>query len=83
MANEIAERPELEPQVRRVAGALYHVTSAIILAWEATRLDGAAATARLELSELVLQHRLEASDPLACEPEQTNAVERLLETPLG
>lgn len=57
-----------EHEARRAASALYHVTSAAILAWEADRLeriDPAQATDRARLSQMVLTHRLSASDPLA------------------
>lgn len=51
-----------EGAARQAASALYHVTSAALLAWEGVRLD---APARLDLAELVLRHRLTARDPLA------------------
>ncbi len=51
-----------ESGARQVAGALYHVTAAALLAWEAGQLDD---PIRLDLAELVLAHRLTAQDPLA------------------
>ena len=47
---------------RQAASALYHVTSAAAMAWEAGRL---ADPDRLALAEAVLRHRLLPRDPLA------------------
>ena len=47
---------------RRAASALYHITTAIAMAWEATQIG---APERKVLAELVLRHRLEPQDPLA------------------
>jgi alkylation response protein AidB-like acyl-CoA dehydrogenase len=49
---------------RQAASALYHVTSAAAMAWEAERLDQ---PRRLALARLVLRHRVLPRDPL--EPE--------------
>jgi acyl-CoA dehydrogenase len=53
---------EGEGSVRQVASALYHVTSAIGLAHEATKIG---AHHRLALARMVLKHRLLPRDPLA------------------
>lgn len=47
---------------RRAASALYHVTTAIIMAWEAARMQPD--FRRLALAHLVLRHRLLPFDPL-------------------
>jgi hypothetical protein len=54
-----------EEQVRRAASALYHATSAILLAVEGAQ-DPADAR-RVLISGMVLDHRLAPTDPLACE----------------
>ena len=53
---------EDERFVRQIASALYHVTSAIGLAHEATKIR---APHRLALARMVLKHRLLPRDPLA------------------
>ncbi len=59
-----AQKAEGEPIARQSATALYHVTSAIGLAWEAGRIGS---PRRLLLAQLVLKHRLSARDPLAAD----------------
>ncbi|WP_256476132.1 acyl-CoA dehydrogenase family protein [Siccirubricoccus soli] len=49
---------------RQAASALYHLTSAAAMAWEAARLED---PVRAELARLVLRHRLRPKDPLAAE----------------
>jgi alkylation response protein AidB-like acyl-CoA dehydrogenase len=51
-----------EALARQTASALYHVTSAAVLAWEAARLGE---ESRLSLARLVLTHRVLPRDPLA------------------
>jgi hypothetical protein len=51
----------LSETVRQAASALYHITSAAVLAWEATRLDD---PSRLALADDVLRHRVLLRDPL-------------------
>jgi acyl-CoA dehydrogenase len=67
-----------EARNRRVASALYHVTSAVLLAVEGAQLGAVGVDARrLVLARMVLDHRLHASDPLeAAEstPEQIDAL---------
>ena len=61
-AEQVAKEPASEPQARRAASALYHATSAVLLAWEGTR-PGADARRAL-ISRFVLEHRLSPKDPL-------------------
>jgi acyl-CoA dehydrogenase len=51
---------------RQAASALYHVTSAAVMGWEAARLGDAG---RAALGCLVLRHRVLPRDPLAAEDE--------------
>ncbi|MBK1656802.1 acyl-CoA dehydrogenase family protein [Paracraurococcus ruber] len=62
-AAALAERAQENPALaRQAASALYHLTSAAAMAWEAQRLDD---PARLALAKLVLTHRVLPKDPLA------------------
>ena len=62
-AERVAAEPALEDSARQVASSLYHITSAVLMTWEAAR---AGADARRALyARLVLEHRLSARDPLA------------------
>jgi acyl-CoA dehydrogenase len=61
-AERVAGEPALETAARQAASALYHVTSAILMTWEAAQ---PAADARRALyARFVLEHRLSARDPL-------------------
>jgi acyl-CoA dehydrogenase len=61
-AERVAAEPALEEIARLAASALYHVTSAILMTWEAAK---PAADPRGALyARLVLEHRLSAQDPL-------------------
>jgi alkylation response protein AidB-like acyl-CoA dehydrogenase len=62
-ADRVAAEAKLETQARQAASALYHITSAILMASEATR-PGVDARRAL-YARLVLEHRLSAQDPLA------------------
>jgi acyl-CoA dehydrogenase len=63
-AREVAGESENEAEARRATSLLYHVTSAVQLAWEAQRIHARRGDARrLLLSRLVIDHRLTASDP--------------------
>lgn len=62
LVSEVAENGPAEA-TRRAAGALYHISTAIIMAWEAARMKPD--YRRLALANLVLRHRLMPSDPLA------------------
>jgi acyl-CoA dehydrogenase len=55
-----------EALARRAASALYHLTSAVAMAWEASRTGS---LARMRLARLVVRHRLLPVDPLALDQE--------------
>jgi alkylation response protein AidB-like acyl-CoA dehydrogenase len=57
-----ASGAEGERFARMAAGALYNAATAVLMAWEAARLDNGR---RLLLSRMVVEHRLSAQDPLA------------------
>ncbi|GGF19701.1 oxidoreductase [Aliidongia dinghuensis] len=61
---------------RQAASALYHVTSAAALAWEADRLDH---PRRLALARLVLRHRVLPRDPL--EADESDAADGVIYDP--
>jgi hypothetical protein len=64
--SEVAADPDLEVQAQRAAGALYHATSAVVMASEGDRLARESGNSgRLSLAELVLERRLSTRDPLA------------------
>jgi len=61
---EIALRSENDAEARRATSLLYHVASAVALAWEAGRIHERRGDARrLLLSRLVIDHRVLAGDP--------------------
>jgi alkylation response protein AidB-like acyl-CoA dehydrogenase len=62
-AERVATEPALEASARQVASALYHVTSAILMMWEAARPGSDAR--RALYARFVLEHRLTAQDPIA------------------
>jgi hypothetical protein len=63
-AREVAGRADNEADARRATSLLYHVASAVALAWEASRIHDMRGDARrLLLSRLVIDHRVSASDP--------------------
>lgn len=62
LARAAAERED-EREMRRAASALYHATSAVILAWEGGG-PASGVPARMLLSALVIAHRLAPKDPL-------------------
>ncbi len=63
-AREVAGRSENEAEARRATSLLYHVASAVALAWEAHRIHQMRGDARrLLLSRLVIDHRLSSGDP--------------------
>jgi acyl-CoA dehydrogenase len=63
-AREVASRADNEGDARRATTSLYHVASAVTLAWEGARIDQMRGDARrLLLSRLVLDHRLAPGDP--------------------
>jgi len=61
-ATEVAAREEHEDWARVAAGALYHMTSAVLMSWEAAHSGNGK---RLLLSRMILEHRLAAEDPMA------------------
>ena len=61
-ASEVASRAENEDWARLAAGALYNMTSAVLMAWEASQSGNGK---RLLLSRMILEHRLSAEDPMA------------------
>ena len=65
-------------QTRQAASALYHLTSAAALAWEAKRLG---APHRLALARAVLTHRVLPRDPLAATPAEDPDLAPLLADP--
>ncbi|HEY8614221.1 MAG TPA: acyl-CoA dehydrogenase family protein, partial [Roseomonas sp.] len=63
----LAEAAQADPSLaRQAASALYHVTSAAALAWEASRLG---LPERREIARLVLRHRVLPRDPLDPAPQ--------------
>ncbi|WHZ12282.1 MAG: Acyl-CoA dehydrogenase [Burkholderiaceae bacterium] len=64
LAQLASPRGGSEAQARRAASALYHITTAIAMAWEASRTGSAL---RTKLAALALKHRLLPVDPLAPE----------------
>lgn len=65
LAERVAGEDALEDQARKAASALYHITSAILMIWEASK-PGTDARRALH-ARLVLEHRLGTQDPLAVE----------------
>jgi acyl-CoA dehydrogenase len=61
-AERVAADGALEANARRAASGLYHATSAVLMAWEASH--PAVDARRALLARLVLEHRLSAPDPL-------------------
>jgi hypothetical protein len=61
-AERVAAEPHLEENARQAASGLYHITSAILMAWEAAQ-PGADARRAL-YARFVLEHRLSPRDPL-------------------
>jgi acyl-CoA dehydrogenase len=63
-AREVASRMDNEADARRATSLLYHVASAVALAWEGGRIHQMRGDARrLLLSRLVIDHRVSAADP--------------------
>jgi hypothetical protein len=71
-----AAEPGADALARRAASALYHVTTAIAMVWEAARLGS---PNRAQLARLVLTYRAGVQDPLAVdEMPASDIVETLL-----
>jgi hypothetical protein len=63
-AREVAGRMDNEADARRATSLLYHVASAVALAWEGGRIHEMRGDARrLLLSRMVIDHRVSAGDP--------------------
>src|SRR5712675_873651 len=63
-AREVASKSDHEAEARRATSLLYHVASAVVLAWEGGRIHEMRGDARrLLLSRLVIDHRVAAGDP--------------------
>jgi alkylation response protein AidB-like acyl-CoA dehydrogenase len=63
-AREVAARTDNEAEARRATSLLYHVASAVALAWEGGRIHEMRGDARrLLLSRLVIEHRVAVGDP--------------------
>ena len=63
-AREVAGHTDNEAEARRATGLLYHVASAVALAWEGGRIHEMRGDARrLLLSRMVIDHRVSANDP--------------------
>ncbi|MEA2881639.1 MAG: acyl-CoA dehydrogenase [Bradyrhizobium sp.] len=61
---EVAGRADNEAEARRATSLLYHVASAVTLAWEGSRIHATRGDARrLLLSRMVVDHRIPARDP--------------------
>jgi acyl-CoA dehydrogenase len=61
-AERVAAEPALEDRARQAASALYHITSAILMAWEAAQPG--TDPRRALYARMILDHRLSARDPL-------------------
>src|SRR5712672_533251 len=63
-ACDVASKSDNEGDARRATSLLYHVASAVVLAWEGGRIHEMRGDARrLLLSRMVIDHRIWASDP--------------------
>ncbi len=67
-----------ESLARRCASGLYHVTSAVAMAWEATQTRS---PARMTMAELVIRHRLLPVDALSPVTEGLDVFDSLLTSP--
>jgi acyl-CoA dehydrogenase len=73
-AREVASRADNEAEARRATSLLYHVASAVVLAWEAGRIHQRRGDARrLLLSRLVVDHRISVGDPFRLTENATQA----------
>src|ERR1700737_227616 len=63
-AREVASRTDNEADARRATSLLYHVASAVALAWEGGRIHEMRGDARrVLLSRMVIDHRVTVNDP--------------------
>ena len=78
-AQGVAADPANEVDSRRATTTLYHVASAVMLAWEGARIHERRGDARrLLLSKLVVDHRLARPDPFAAEAREAGVAGLLL-----
>src|SRR5437762_9015252 len=64
LARDVASRTDNEAEARRATSLLYHIASAVALAWEGGRIHEMCGDARrLLLSRMVIYHRVSANDP--------------------
>src|SRR6202048_1783125 len=64
LARDVAGRADSEAEARRATSLLYHVASAVVLAWEGGRIHEMRGDARrLLLSRMVVDHRVSGNDP--------------------
>jgi acyl-CoA dehydrogenase len=79
-AREVAVHSDNEAESRRATSLLYHVASAVQLAWEAQRVHARRGDARrLLLSRLVIDHRVTPGDPFRlAENKSQSAIASLL-----
>ena len=81
-AEAVAADPKHEKRSRLAAGALYHSTTAALMAWEGATLGAQGGDARrLLMSRLVIEHRLAPHDPLSLNesPWEQEAMDLLLQ----
>jgi alkylation response protein AidB-like acyl-CoA dehydrogenase len=76
LAERVAAEGALEDNARKAASALYHITSAVLMTWEASK-PGTDARRAL-FARLVLEHRLGVQDPLAVDSSEDEVAEILL-----
>lgn len=82
LLEKVANSRQREADTRHVASLLYHIASAIFMAWEAAQMDGQ--WNRLGLAHLVLKHKLLPLNPLSDEEENTEALDALIDdTPMS
>src|ERR1700751_2064864 len=79
---DVAAKSDNEAESRRATSLLYHVASAVQLAWEAQRIHARRGDARrLLLSRLVIDHRVSPGDPFRLAENRTQ--DRIAELLLG
>lgn len=81
-AAEVAADGDAAEAARLAAGALYHTTTAVLMAWEASRTGD---ERRSLLADLVLRHRLAGRDPFQARADRQDraAADLLLAEPAG
>ena len=78
-AQSVAADPSSEVDARRATTTLYHVASAVMLAWEGARIHERRSNARrLLLSRLVVDHKLGRPDAFSQGPRDEAAIADLL-----